>query len=155
MTNSKCATTRRVGIAAAFLASATSAAAGAPTQAEVFRSISSNVDHPVDGTKVLAGMAAVAGAVVLGVVISRWRQYRATVKVRSRNQPAVLLRELARTVGLRRDQVKQLRVLNARLEAEGRGVQNLATLLLCPSLLRRAEALHADPASVMAAVPRA
>ncbi len=140
-----------VAAAATVLAAAATAVAG-PTQADVFRSIQNNVDHPIDGTKVLAVLAAVAGAVVLGVVVSRWKQHRKSATRRAKNGPALLLRELARTVGLRRDQVRQLRVLNARLAADGQGVQHLATLLLCPSLIRRAEGLRADPATAVAEV---
>ena len=139
----------RVAVAVTVLLSA-SAALAAPTQQDVFRSIQSNVDHPIDGTKLLATLAAIAGAVVLGVVVSRWKQHKKSGVRRAKNGPALLIRELARTVGLRRDQVRQLRALNARLTANGHGVQNLATLLLCPSLIRRAEGLHADPATAVA-----
>ena len=133
--------------------SATTARAN-PSQDEVFKSISNNVDHgsSISGTAVVAIAAVAVGIVLLAVVINA-RQNRdggawstgggeaAAVGPGPRraggpvNHPGKLVRELMRETGLTRARVRQLEAANDRLAADDRGVEHLATLLLCPSLL--------------------
>ena len=107
-----------------------------PTQEEVFKSIQSNVDDKVDGRKVLAFFAATAGVVILIVLLNNRQQRQERPKVL--NHQSKLLRELMKTAGLKGSQVRQLKMLSADLRERNQPVENLVTLLLCPSLIRKA-----------------
>jgi hypothetical protein len=110
-----------------------------PSQEDVFKSIQSNVDDKFDGKKVFAFFVAAAGAVLLIVLLNN-RQQRLVVnkKPRKVNHQARLLRELMKTAGLKSAQIKQLKMLSADLRQRGEPVDNLVTLLLCPSLIQKA-----------------
>src|SRR5206468_5769422 len=69
-----------------------------PTQEEVFKSINENVGQTVDGTKVLAIVAAIAGLVIILVLFNR-RQTREAVPT-ALNHQGKLLRELMKNAGL-------------------------------------------------------
>jgi hypothetical protein len=107
-----------------------------PTQDDVFKSIQSNVNDQVDGRKMLAFFAAAAGVVIMIVLINK-RQQREE-RPRILNNQAKLLRELMKTAGLKSSQVRQLKMLSADLREGGEPVENLVTLLLCPSLIQKA-----------------
>jgi hypothetical protein len=107
-----------------------------PSQEDVFKSIQSNVSDPMDGRKVAAFFVAAAAVVILIVVINN-RQQR-VVKPKIVNHQAKLLRELMKSAGLKSSQVRQLKMLSADLRERGEPVDNLVTLLLCPSLIKRA-----------------
>ena len=126
---------RIVSLGVVLLVTITSVAHAKPSQDEVFKSISSNMDQSVDGTKVLAFFAAAAGLVIVLVVVNRRRQIQAAPK--ALNNPSKLLKELSKTAGLKSGQVKQLKVLGEDLSARNEGVENLVTLLLCPSLIQQ------------------
>jgi hypothetical protein len=111
------------------------AASAAPTQEEVFKSISNNLGPTVDGTKVFAVFLTALGAAVLLAVLSK-RQKRAALP-QQLNHQGKLLRELIKTAGLTRSEAKTLGVLVEQLEAAGQPLRNPLTLLLCPSLTRR------------------
>jgi hypothetical protein len=117
------------------LASALTAHA-APTQEDVFKSISGNMDDKIDGQKVLGVCAAAAGLIILLVLINK-RQQREDLPTVTNHQ-GKLIRELMKTAGLKSAQIRQLKAINADLAAKGVPVKNLATLLLCPSLIKRA-----------------
>jgi hypothetical protein len=107
-----------------------------PTQEDVFKSISSNVDQSVDGRKMLGFLAAIVGLGILAVVINSWQQRPVRAKVT--NHQGKLMRELMKSAGLKSSQIRQLKALSADLAARGQPVENLATLLLCPSLIKKA-----------------
>ena len=126
----------------------TPAAWANPTQEDVFKSISSNVDHSgsINGTAVIAVAAAAVGVVLVAVVVNARQSRQAaggwstggTAAGRAAgpvNHSGKLLRELMKETGLTRAQVRQLEAANDRLAADDRGVDHLVTLLLCPSLL--------------------
>ena len=133
------------------LVSAGVARAAPPTQEDVFRSISSNVDHheSISGTT-MAGIGAAVVAVVCVAVVVNARQNRREsagyaaplprAAVGPGNHPAKLVRELMRETGLTKAQMRQLEAANDRLADDDRSVEHLATLLLCPSLLSSANA---------------
>ncbi len=99
----------QVAICLAVILTATLPANAAPTQEDVFKSISSNVDDKA-------------------------REDKPKVT----NHQGKLLRELMKSAGLKRSQIRQLKALSADLAAKNQPVQNLATLLLCPSLIKKA-----------------
>lgn len=103
-----------------------------PTQEELFRSISSNVDQPTDGRKMLAVLAAIAAVMVMAAVISK-RQKRAAMPQKL-NHTGKLLKELMKTAGMTRGQVKLLKSKADEMASAGKPLQSPVTLLLCPSL---------------------
>jgi len=109
----------------------------APSQEDVFKSISGNMDDKIDGRKVLGVCAAAAGLVILLVLINK-RQQRQDLPTVTNHQ-GKLIRELMKTAGLKSSQIRQLKAINAELAAKGMPVQNLATLLICPSLIKKAK----------------
>ena len=103
-----------------------------PTQEDEFKSISSSVDQPADGRKVLAAMVAIAAVMVLLVVFGK-RQKRAALPQKM-NHPGKLLKELMKTAGLTRSQAKALKARADQMAAQGQPLDSPITLLLCPSL---------------------
>ncbi len=114
-----------------------STASANPTQDDVFKSIQSNVhSDPIDGTKVLGFISAFAGVIVLVVAINRVQ--RPVARPQTLNHKGKLIRELMKTAGLKSSQIRQLKALRDDLSNNGKPVDNLVTLLLCPSLIREA-----------------
>jgi hypothetical protein len=103
----------------------------APRQEDVFRSIQTNLGERTDPTKLLAVACALAGLVIVVILISRVRQREAVAK--PLNHQGKLMRELQKQVSLKPAEMRQLKTL-----AEGQPVNNPLTLLLCPSLLVKA-----------------
>ncbi len=118
-----------------------SSVSAAPTQEEVFKSLSNNLGPSVDGKKVLAVFLTVVGAAVLLAVMSK-RQNRAAAPQKLNHQ-GKLMRELIKTAGLTRSEVKTLQLLTQQLEAAGQPLRSPLTLMLCPSLTRQPR----DPAA--------
>jgi hypothetical protein len=114
---------------------ATTPAFADPTQEDVFRSISDNVDGTVDGRKVLAVLAAAVAVVIILVVFSK-RQKRQTLP-KPLNHTGKLLRELTKTAGLKPGQARQLKEMLEELNAAGTEVESPVTLMLCPSLMKK------------------
>lgn len=107
-----------------------------PTQEDVFKSINESVGQSVDGTKVLAMLAAAVGIVIVLVLFNR-RQVREATP-RALNHQGKLMREMAKTAGLKPAEARQLKVLAEALAAAGEPLQSPITLMLCPSLMKRA-----------------
>ena len=107
-----------------------------PTQEDVFKSIQSNENDQIDGRKVLAFFAAAGGVVIMILLINKRQQREERPK--TLNHQAKLLKELMKSAGLKSSQVRQLKMLSADLRAGGEPVENLVTLLLCPSLIQKA-----------------
>jgi hypothetical protein len=107
-----------------------------PSMEDVSKSISSNMDEKVDGRKVIGFLAGFAGLVILMVLINNRQQRKEVPKVT--NHQGRLMRELMRSAGLKRSQIRQLKSLSDDLADRSQPVENLVTLLLCPSLIRKA-----------------
>jgi hypothetical protein len=107
-----------------------------PTLQDVFKSTQSSENDQMDGKKVAAFFLAAAAVVIIIVLINSRQQRVDRPKVV--NHQAKLLRELLKTSGLKSSQVRQLKMLSADLRERGEPVDNLVTLLLCPSLIKRA-----------------
>jgi hypothetical protein len=107
-----------------------------PTLEDVFKNTQNNMDDQVDGRKMLAFFLA-AGAVVIMVVLINNRQQRPQ-RPKVLNHQNKLLRELMKSAGLKSSQVRQLKMLSADLRERNQPVENLVTLLLCPSLIKKA-----------------
>jgi hypothetical protein len=107
------------------------AAAGAPSQEDVFRSIQQNLSEPSDPSKLLSLVFATVALLLLLVVLSYRRKRE--VAPRALNHPGKLLKEVSRAVNLRPAELRQLRSL-----AEDQQVSSPITLMLCPSVLARA-----------------
>jgi hypothetical protein len=106
-------------------------ALAAPTQEDVFRSISDNVGQSTDLRKIFAFILGAAALVTLLAVFNRWRQREAQPKVL--NHQGKLAKELAAAVSLKPAEMKQLKAL-----ADDQKVLSPMTLMLCPSLLAKA-----------------
>jgi len=107
-----------------------------PTQEDVFKSIQSSENDSIDGRKLAAVLAAGAGLVIIIVLINN-RQQRQELP-RTLNHSGKLLRELMKSAGLKNSQIKQLKMLSDDLAKKNQPVDNLVTLLLCPSLIKKA-----------------
>jgi hypothetical protein len=107
-----------------------------PTQEDVFKSIQNNEKDTIDGRKLLAVLAAGAGLAIIIVLINNRQQQRELPK--TLNHQGKLLRELMKSAGLKNAQLRQLKQLSNELADKGQPVDNLVTLLLCPSLIKKA-----------------
>jgi hypothetical protein len=107
-----------------------------PTQEDVFKSIQSNENDSIDGRKLVAVLAAIAGVVIIVVVLNN-RQERKELP-QTLNHSGKLLRELMKSAGLKNAQIRQLKMLSDELADQNQPVEHLVTLLLCPSLIKKA-----------------
>jgi hypothetical protein len=126
-------------LALCLLPSAFSAAAQ-PTQEDVLRSISQNVNESADGGKVLAVVAGLAGVILLLAVLQQRKSRE--VRPKSVQHPGRLIKEVMKTVPLRPAEFKQLKMLVERKRESGERdelrVESPLTLILCPSVLVKA-----------------
>ena len=102
-----------------------------PTQEDVFKSISDNMDQKSDSGQFLAILAAIAGAAILFAVISKRRQRVVTPK--ALNHQGKLLKEVLRSTSLRPAEARLLKSLG-----ESQSLDNGLVMLLCPSVLEKA-----------------
>jgi hypothetical protein len=117
-------------------------ASAAPSQEDVLRSISQNVNESSGGGKLLAVVAGGVGIILLLAVLQQRQQGKATPK--SVQHPGRLLKEVIKTVPLKPSELKQLKLLVERKRGDDDGdapgearVDNPLTLILCPSVLVR------------------
>jgi hypothetical protein len=103
----------------------------APTQEDVFKSISDNMSQKQDSGQFVAVLAAIAGAAVLIAVISKHRQRDNRPK--ALNHQGKLLKEVLRTTTLRPGEARLLKSLG-----ESQSLDNGLVLILCPSVLEKA-----------------
>jgi hypothetical protein len=103
---------------------------------DISKSIQSSDHQSIDGRKLLAVLLAVGGVVILAVVINN-RQERRELP-RTLNHSGKLLRELMKSAGLKSAQIRQLKMLSGELADKQQPVEHLVTLLLCPSLIKKA-----------------
>lgn len=126
--------------------SAPSPAHAEPTQEEVLRSIGRNVSQPVDSGRTLGVLAAIAGTVVLLVIVGQ-RRGRGPAGPKVVHHHGKLLKEVLRSVPLKPAEVKQLKILAEQSRATGDGgepIQSPLTLVLCPSVLAKAAQTKSD-----------
>ena len=107
------------------------------SQEEVLRSINESVGGEVDGTKLLAGFAAIVGVIILIAIMNAARNRKVTPRVL--NSPGKLLKEVAKGTNLKPAEIKQLKVL-----CEDQDLSSPLVLLLCPSVLGKALKIKAD-----------
>jgi hypothetical protein len=117
-----------LGLCAGLIASTLHAA---PTQEDVFKSISDNMSEKSDSGQFLGVLAAIAGAAILFAVISKRRQRVVTPK--ALNHQGKLLKEVLRSTSLRPAEARLLKSLG-----ESQSVDNPLVMLLCPSVLEKA-----------------
>lgn len=134
-----------------YVALVSTPASAAPTQEDVFRSISQNVNESSGGGKLLAVVAAGVAVVLLLAVLLQQRQQRAT-SPKSVQHPGRLLKEVMKVVPLKPVELKQLKLLVERKRDDDEDnpgevrVESPLTLILCPSVLVRA--MRNPPAKV-------
>jgi hypothetical protein len=109
----------------------TTAAHAAPSQEDVFKSISDNMGEKSDSGNFLAGLLAIAAVAILVAVISKRRQR--VVHPKTLNHQGKLLREVLKNTSLRPAEVRLLKSL-----AESQSMDNPLVLMLCPSVLEKA-----------------
>jgi len=128
-----------VMVLAALLCTASVAHAD-PTQEEVFKSISNSVDGKTDGGKVLAVVSCIIGAFGLMVWLSK-REKRVTTP-RALNHQGRLMREIIKTAGLKPSEARRLKALAEELGDKGEPLESPITLMLCPSLMKKARGVE-------------
>ena len=134
-----------------------SAFAEPPTQEDVFRSIGQNVSETPDSGRALGVLAAIAGGIVLLVVVGQRRGRDAAPK--PLHSHPKLMKEVLRTVPLKPAEVKQLKLLLQESRARGgneAAAESPLTLVLCPSVLLKAAQARSDKvnAKVVAGLAR-
>jgi hypothetical protein len=125
----------------------------APSQADVFKSIQQNVGKRSDeSSRGLAILLGGAGTLIMVLLVgSKIRRRQAAPKVV--DHPRKLMREVMKTVPLKKKELKQLKILAEEThqpDSKTEPVQNPLTLILCPSVLARAVKAH--PAKIDRAV---
>lgn len=103
-----------------------------PSQEEVLRSISENMDAQAGNPARMLALLCAAGALAIVLLVLSQRRKR-EVAPRPLHHQGKLLREMARSINLKPAELKQLKVL-----ADQQGLDSPLTLLLCPSLLAKA-----------------
>ena len=112
-----------------------STASAKPTQRDVFRSIEDNVSESNEsGSKMLLFLGAgVALVVLLALFTRRQRQEDAP---KSLNHPGKLTRKLCSALSLRKQEVKQLKLLaDQTTKGDEQPLTSPLVLLLCPSVM--------------------
>jgi hypothetical protein len=117
-----------LGLCGGLIASTLNAA---PTQEDVFKSISDNMSEKSDSGQFLAILAAIAGVAILIAVFSKRRQRVVTPK--ALNHQGKLLKEVLRATSLRPAEARLLKSLG-----ESQALDNGLVMLLCPSVLEKA-----------------
>ncbi len=103
----------------------------ATTADQVFKSMGESMSESVNPLHILGAVALLIGVLVLLSLLTHRRDPRE--KPKPVNNPARLIRELARQAGLRPRELKQLKQL-----ALEQNIDNPLVLLLCPSVLKKA-----------------
>ena len=140
-----------------WLLASSAPALAAPSPEDVFRSVSDNVSQRTDGGRATAILLCAAGGLILLLLLGT-RARRQKAAPQPLNHSRKLMREVMRSVPLRRAELKQLRLLAEAPGAVGASdgavigspVQSPLTLLICPSVLARA--LNSRPPKVDRAV---
>lgn len=116
------------------LSSFSSSSLAAPSQDDVFRSISSNVSgNSGNGGSILLLVVGGLGVLLLLAYLSRRGERVAERRVV--NHAGKLLREVRQQIGLKPAELKQLKLVSEQLTPAGEEPMHPLTLILCPSLL--------------------
>lgn len=99
---------------------------------DIFKSMGEKMNAEVNPAQILGVLAGIVGLFVL-ISVFKKRADRAPRGNAELNNPAKLLRQVAREAGLSRGEIRELKKL-----AQLQGVDNPLTLLLCPSLMQAA-----------------
>jgi hypothetical protein len=102
-----------------------------PKVEDVFKSVGDSLDAKVNPNHIVLIVVAIVGVIVLVSLLTRRTETKA--KPKPLNNSAKLLRDVAKQVGLKPKELRQLKQL-----AEQEGIENPLTLLLCPSVLQAA-----------------
>jgi hypothetical protein len=129
-----------VALVALFVLTLATPVLSAPTQDDVFRSLSRNMEAQPDYGRLLPWLCAAAGLVAVIIYLSQRQKRQAVPK--TLNHPGKLLREVIRVAELDPDEMKQLKAL-----AQEQNCQSPLTLLLCPSLRGGEENKSEEPES--------
>lgn len=110
---------------------------------EIFRNMGQTMDQPVNPNTILLLVVGLLGLIVLLALVQKYVNNapaeRRSVTVaasgkasrrRTTHNPAKLTRELAKQLGLRSGELRQLKAM-----AEREGIEHPLALLLCPSVL--------------------
>jgi len=103
-------------------------AAAGPTQEDVFRSIQENIGSPGENHSAMPFLYLMLGLIGL-IIVVHFRRQRKT-EPGTLNHPGKLMKELSRSLGLTKSEVRQLRLL-----ARQASMESPIVLLLCPSVL--------------------
>jgi hypothetical protein len=117
-----------IGLCTGLIAAAVRAA---PTQEDVFKSISDNMSEKSDSGQFLAVLASIAAVAILIAVFSKRRER--VVVPRALNHQGKLLKEVVRATSLRPAEIRLLKSLG-----ESQSLDNSLVMLLCPSVLEKA-----------------
>jgi hypothetical protein len=101
------------------------------TTEEVFKSIGDSLDAQINPNHVILLVIGLVGVIALVAFLTRTTEKKDAPKVV--NNPGKLTRQLARQLGLKPNELRQLKQL-----AEQEGIDNPLVLLLCPSALQAA-----------------
>ena len=102
-------------------------ATAAPTQEEVFRSISSNVGESAEVGKVLAVLLGTSAVTVGAIALTQRNREK---KKRALNNPKKLVKEVVRQMDLPGKQMRKYKAV-----AEEKGLSSPLVAMLCPSLM--------------------
>jgi hypothetical protein len=116
------------------------AALANPTQDDVFRSLTQNMEEQPDYSKIIPWIFAVAGLVVVVIFMRQWQRRQAVPKVL--NHPGKLIREVTKLAEIDAAEMKKLKN-----RAEELGCDNPLTLLLCPSLMEKPQGAKSNNAA--------
>lgn len=111
--------------------------AAAPTQEEVFKSISQNVSEGDGGGRTLLAVILGGVAVVMLLTLLSSRRTRKSTP-KALNHPGKLLKEITRAVPIRAVELKQLKLLVEAERNAGEPIDSPVVFLLCPSALTTA-----------------
>ncbi len=105
-----------------------------PSQEEVFKSISDNVGQSGDSRLFMIFGCAIVGLIILLVLFNQ--RTKREVSPKTLNHQGKLLKEIARSIPIRPDEMKQLRLLADETPGpDGEPIASPLSLLLCPSVL--------------------
>jgi hypothetical protein len=114
---------------AAFLLFMNSSALAAPSQEDVFKSISKNVGDTPDTGRLLLVLVITTLVVVCLVMLSQ--RHKRKLSPKPLNHPRKLIKEVTRQIDMNPREVKRLKAI-----AEEMGYSSPLVLMLCPSLLK-------------------
>jgi hypothetical protein len=108
-----------------------------PSQSDVFKSIKENVSETEGSGKTMLAVAVGAVAVVLLLVLLNYRSKRQATR-KPVNHQGRLLKEIAKRIGLRPAELRQLKLLADAERRANQPIESPLVFLLCPSVFTSA-----------------